>query len=205
MKNIIFDIGNVLIEWNPNIVYKKYFAGDTIKMNRFYEETGIHQANTEMDRGSSFQEVLTELINKFPLYREPILLWKTEWLNMVGGPIATSIQILESLHAQNYPLYALTNFATETFFTYIRPDKKYAFLDYFKDIVISGIEHTIKPDLAIYKILLARNKLDPKNCIYIDDSPINLPPAQELGMATIRFTSPAQLKERLEELEITTI
>lgn len=201
-KNIIFDLGNVLIEWNPDVVYKKYFVGDIAKMNRFYKETGIHEANAEMDRGRPFQEALTELSNKFPQYREPIQLWKSEWLNMVGGPIGESIKILDLLYTQGYSLFALTNFAAETFFTHIRHNHRYAFLDYFKDIVVSGVEHVIKPEPEIYKILLARNKLDPKNCIYIDDNQINLPPAQNLGMAVIRFTSSKQLKKDLESLGV---
>lgn len=203
MKDIIFDLGNVLLAWDPDVVYKKYFANDLAKIQRFYAETGIQQANAEMDRGRPFQEVLTELSNKFPHYREPIQLWKTEWLKMVSaGPISESIKILESLHNHGYPLYALTNFAAETFFTYIRHNPRYAFLNYFKDIVVSGTERVIKPEIEIYQILLTRNKLDPKNCIYIDDNQINLLPAQKLGMAVILFTSPQQLKEQLTLLGV---
>jgi 2-haloacid dehalogenase len=202
MKNIIFDLGNVLIKWDPNVVYKRYFANNMAKMRRFYKETEIYQANAQMDRGRPFQEALAELSNKFPHYHEPIHLWKTAWLDMVGGPINDSIKILKSLYFDNYQLYALTNFAAETFFTHIRHNKRYAFLNCFRDIVVSGVEHVIKPELEIYKILLERNKLDPENCIFIDDTQINLLPAQNLGMTTIKFISPEQLKDQLELLGI---
>lgn len=198
MKNIVFDLGRVLIKWDPDVVYKEYFTNDLVKLASFYKETSILEANTEMDRGRSFQEVLAELANKFPHYSEPIYLWKTKWLSMIGGPIEDSVKILKSLHARNYPLYALTNFATETFFPYIRYNSMYGFLDLFKDIVVSGVERIIKPDPKIYELLLYRNKLDPKNCIYIDDSPNNLVPAQNLGMSTIEFISPEQLARELQ-------
>ena len=197
MKNIIFYLGNVLILWDPDVVYKKFFSGDLTKIQRFYEETGIQKANAEMDRGRPFQEALSELSGKFPHYHEPIQFWKTKWLEMIGGPIEDSVKVLESLHAQGYPLYALTNFAAETFFPHIRHDHKYKFLNYFKDIVVSGVEQVIKPDPKIYEILLRRNNLKPENCIFIDDSSDNINAAQNLGIATIKFTSAEQLIDDL--------
>jgi 2-haloacid dehalogenase len=198
MKNIIFDLGGVLVLWDPDIIYKKYFANDLTKMRRFYEETGIRLANIDMDRGRPFQEVLTELSHKFPQYHEAIHLWQTKWLSMIAGPIADSVRLLESLHSQGYALYALTNWSAETFFPYIRHNQEYKFLNLFKDIIVSGIEQTTKPDLKIYKILLQRNNLNPANCIYIDDCPENLIPAQNLGMSTIKFNSPKQLGNKLK-------
>jgi len=200
MKNIIFDLGNVLIAWDPNVIYKKYFAGDLAKMDRFYKETGIYKTNAELDRGRPFQEALTELSNKFPHYYEPIHFWKTKWLEMIGGSIEDSVKILESLYAQGYPLYALTNWAEETFFPHIRYN--YEFFNYFKDIVVSGVESVIKPELEIYKILLRRNNLNPEDCIFIDDNQDNLTPAKNLGMSVIKFTSPRQLKDQLKFLGI---
>ena len=197
-KNIIFDLGGVLVSWDPDIIYKKYFANDLAKMHCFYEETGIRLANLEMDRGRPFQEVLTELSHKFPQHHEPLHLWQTQWLSMIGGPIVDSVKLLESLHKQGYALYALTNWAAETFFPYIRHNPEYNFLNLFKDIVVSGIEQITKPDLKIYEIILQRNKLNPANCIYIDDCQENLIPAQNLGMSTIKFTSPKQLANELK-------
>src|SRR3990172_12242624 len=204
MKNIIFDLGNVLIIWNPDVVYKKYFAGDIAKVQQFYEETNIKKVNEKLDRGKPFQEVLSDLSSKFPHYLEPIYLWKNGWLEMIGGPIEDSVKILESLHTQGYPLYALTNWAEETFFTHIRHNQKYQFLNNFKDIVISGVEREIKPEPQIYKILLQRNNLKTENCIFIDDTSDNIVAAQNLGIATIKFTSPEQLVDELGKYGIST-
>jgi 2-haloacid dehalogenase len=129
-------------------------------------------------------------------------MWQDRWLETIGGPIYTSVEILTLLHTKQYPLYALTNFAAETFFTHIRHDTKYNFLNLFKDIVVSGVEKVIKPDPKIYEILLQRNNLDPKNCIYIDDSKNNLVPAQELGMTTIHFISSEKLTNEFRSLNI---
>lgn len=202
MKNIIFDLGGVLIFWNPDTVYEKYFGGNLDKMSRFYKETEIFKANAEMDRGRPFQEILSELANNFPHYHEPIQLWKSNWPEMIGGPIDATVEILEILHVQGYQLYALTNFSAEMFFSHICHNPKYSFLDRFRDIVVSGVEQTIKPEPKIYNILLQRNKLDPNNCIYIDDTANNLIPAQKLGMATIRFNSPNQLIQELKSLGV---
>jgi len=202
MKNIIFDIGGVLISWNPDTVYRKYFGNNLEKLSLFYKETGIFEANAEMDRGRPFQETLAELATNFPQYHEAIHLWKNSWLEMVGGPIDETVEILESLHAQDYKLYALTNFSAEMFFAHIYNNVQYSFLKRFRDIVVSGAEQTIKPEFKIYNILLQRNKLDPTDCVYIDDLASNLLPAQKLGMDTIRFTSPVQLIRELESLGI---
>lgn len=202
MKNIIFDIGNVLITWDPNPIYMEYFGNDSVKMQAFYEQTNIFTTNSEMDRGVPFEQALTKLASEFPHYHEPIHMWQNRWLETIGGPIHASAELLTSLHAKQYPLYALTNFAAETFFTHIRHNTKYNFLNLFKDIVVSGVEKVIKPDPKIYEILLQRNNLDPKNCIYIDDSKANLVPAQNLGMATIHFKSSEQLTNELRSLNI---
>lgn len=202
MKNIIFDIGNVLIKWDPNPVYLEYFEHNLAKMQDFYNQTNIFTVNSELDRGVSFKQALTQLANEFPHYHEPIHMWQNRWLETIGGSIHASVTLLTSLHAKQYPLYALTNFAEETFFTHIRHDAKYNFLNLFTDIVVSGVEKVIKPNPKIYEILLQRNNLDPKNCIYIDDSKANLAPAQELGMTTIHFTSSKELADELCSLNI---
>jgi len=202
MKNIIFDIGNVLITWDPNPIYMKYFGNDSTKMQDFYEQTNIFATNSEMDCGVPFKQALARLADEFPHYHEPIHMWQDRWLETIGGPINASVKLLTSLHAKQYPLYALTNFAAETFFTHIRHDAKYNFLNLFTDIVVSGVEKVIKPDPKIYEILLQRNNLDPKNCIYIDDSKANLTPAQNLGMTTIHFASAEKLTKELQSLNI---
>lgn len=202
MKNIIFDIGNVLITWDPDSIYMEYFNNDSTKMHDFYKQTDIFTVNSDLDRGMPFEQALLLLANKFPHYREPIHMWQHKWLETIKGPIHASVELLKLLHTKQYPLYALTNFAAETFFTHIRHDANYKFLNLFTDIVVSGVEKVIKPDPKIYEILLQRNNLDPKNCIYIDDSKDNLVPAQKLNMTTIHFTSSEKLIDALRLLNI---
>ncbi|MBF0298624.1 MAG: HAD family phosphatase [Oligoflexia bacterium] len=200
MKNIIFDFGGVLIDWNPDYLYKKYFANDLIKMNHFYQETEIIKMNIEMDRGRPYDDALTELSTKFPHYQHAVCIWKTRWPEMVAGSIEGTVKILESLYEKNYPLYAITNWSCETFYPYVR--NKYKFFDYFKDIVISGHEKVVKPSPKIYEILLQRNQLNPKDCIYIDDNQNNLLPAKDIGISTIHFESAEQLSEQLKSYGI---
>jgi len=189
MKNIIFDLGQVLINWNPDRVYDAYFK-DKHKTRQFYEETGIFLLNKEMDKGLSFDEGLTLLSSKFPHYEEPIHLWKNKWTEMIGGEIEGSVEILKQLSHLNYPLYAITNWSAETF-PYVHG--KYEFFQYFRDIVISGKENVIKPDPLIYELLLRRNQLEPADCIFIDDVDENVEGAKKVGMDAVKFEGPEKL------------
>ena len=198
--NIIFDIGNVLIKWDPNTVYANYFAGDLQKIQNFFQETDIFKWNELIDAGTPVNNVIQKMIDKFPHYHEPISLWHTKWLEMISGAIEGSVAILKNLYAQKVPLYALSNWSAETFMEHIR--HQYSFFDYFKDIVLSGVEKVIKPDIKIYQILLERNQLQAHNCLFIDDNPNNLPPAQKLGMDVIKFESPEQLRQELTNRKV---
>jgi 2-haloacid dehalogenase len=197
-KHIIFDFGAVLIDWNPDQVYLPYFK-DSEAMNKFYQETEIHILNKEFDRGVPHDHGLKPLAEQFPHYHEPIHLWKTAWHKMIIGPIDGSIAILRALHTQGYPLYGLTNWAAETFpYVYYN----YDFFQCFQDIVVSGREKVIKPDTQIYEILLRRNNLNPKQCVFIDDNADNVAAAEALGMKGICFLHPEQLSQALKTLDI---
>ncbi|MES2203994.1 MAG: HAD family phosphatase [Pseudomonadota bacterium] len=198
MKNIIFDFGAVLIDWNPNKVYSSHFKTDE-EMERFYEETQIQVLNKQIDKGVPFDAILNDLSSNFPHHSVPIKLWKTAWHRMIGEPIWGSISLLKELKEKNYPLYGLTNWSSETFpYVYY----KYDFFHDFIDIVVSGREKTIKPEEKIYKICLERNNLAPESCIFIDDNKSNVEMAINLGMAGIVFVNPEQLKQSLVELGI---
>lgn len=199
MKNIIFDFGGVLVHWNPDLVYKPYFEHDEKTMQRFYDETNIFLANREMDRGRPFDEVLAELAVIHPHYQKPISCWKEKWREMIGGVVDGSVKILQILHRQGYPLYGLTNWSEETF-SLVRT--QYDFFNCFRDIVVSGKVKEIKPEPAIYKILLTRNQLRPEECLFIDDSPSNVETAKNLGMKGIIFKNPKQLTKELKKLSI---
>lgn len=197
-KNIIFDFGAVLIDWNPDRVYLPYF-NNLEMMNQFYQETEIHIINKEMDKGASFDTMLKQLSLKFPHHDEPIKLWKTHWHKMIGGPIHDTVSILQKLHINNYSLYGLTNWSAETFpYVYYT----YDFFRYFQDIVVSGREKTIKPEEEIYRICLERNNLKPEDCVFIDDNKENVESAEKLGIKGIIYTSSEQLAQSLMALNI---
>lgn len=198
-KHIIFDFGAVLIDWNEDTVYSSYFK-DTEAMQRFYRETNIHMLNKEFDRGLPFDIGLKQLAMQFPHYHEPIKLWKTAWHKMIVGVIEGSVKILHALHAKGYPLYGLTNWSAETFpYVYY----KYDFFQCFIDIVVSGREKVIKPDKAIFEIILQRNNLDPRQCVFIDDMAANVTAAETLGIKGIRFENPEKLLQELRAIDIT--
>lgn len=197
-KNIIFDFGAVLIDWNPDRVYLPYFKSHE-KMQAFYQETEIHSVNKELDRGMPFDVALKHLSMTFPHHHEAIKLWKTNWHKMISGPIDESISLLKKLNNNNYPLYGLTNWSAETFpFVYYT----YDFFHYFEDIVVSGREKTIKPEEKIYQICLNRNNLYSQDCIFIDDNAQNVETAEKLGMKGIVYLNSQQLSSELLALEI---
>ena len=140
---------------------------------------------------------LRELVPKFPNYEKEIRAFKARWPEMIKGPITGTVDILNGLHEKGVPLYALTNWSNETFHF---AQALFPFLKFFKDIAISGVEMTKKPDPRFYKILLERNGLNPAKCVFIDDSQVNVHGAQALGLEAIRFESPEQLRSALAKL-----
>lgn len=199
IKNIIFDFGGVLLEWNSDLVYLSYFDNDADKMQVFYDETQIKILNDDFDRGLPLDVGLKALSDKFPHYEKPIMFWKYAWHKMIGNKIEGSIKIANQLHKNGYQLYGLTNWSAETF--------PYAFYSYdffqlFKDIVVSGREKMVKPEREIYKLCLKRNGLLASESVFIDDKSNNILAAQELGITSILFNTPEQLRSDLEALGI---
>jgi len=199
MKNIIFDFGGVLLDWNPDHFYLPYFNGNTNRMEDFYATTQIKTLNKELDRGMPFDTFLTNMIRKFPQYASELKLWKNAWHKMLGDKIEGSIEILHKLNANGYQLYGLTNWSADTFpYVYYTHD----FFHIFKDIVVSGREHTIKPEAEIYQICLQRNRLEPSETIFIDDNLDNVAAAQALGIYGIHFTDAVELQKSLIDVGI---
>ena len=197
-RNIIFDFGNVLIKWDCHPVYDRHFQ-DLAAKEKFFVETQIQELNLEFDRGLPFTEGLTDLARKFPHYHDPIWMWKHSWVDMLGPEIAGSIEVLQELRQRGYALYGLTNWADETF---IYAEENLEFLNCFVDIVVSGREKLIKPQLEIYQLLLNRNNLIATESIFIDDKLINVEAAQKIGITGIHFQSPQQLRAELEHLKV---
>jgi len=192
--NVVFDLGMVLIEWDPRHLYRKVFD-DPAKMEWFLSEVCHGNWNLEQDRGRSWPDAIAEAAARHPAYAREIALYRERWMEMVPGTIAGSVALLEELHARGAPLYAITNWNGETF---RETRARFSFLDRFRDIVVSGDEGLIKPDRAIFDLLCTRNGLDPAQCLFIDDSLKNVKGAEAAGWQACHFTTPEALRRELE-------
>ena len=195
-KNVVFDIGNVLIRWDMRLLYSKIFD-DTQAMERFFEETSLTAWNLEQDRGRSWSDAEVELIGQFPHYEEPIRAFRARWHETVPGAIDGTMDLKEKLKAQGVPLYAITNFAADTF---AESQERFPPLKDFIDIVISADEKLVKPDPAIYQVLLERNGLVAEDCLFIDDSLPNVEGARSVGMMAHHFSEPELLAQDLRTM-----
>ena len=193
MKNIVFDFGGVLIDWNPRYLYRKIFSS-TQEMEWFLNNICTLEWNARQDAGRSFSEGIAELKAKYPRYSAQIDDYYLRWEEMLGGLIKGSVEIMKELYDQGYKIYGLTNWSAETISL---AKERYNFFPLFSGVVISGEEKTIKPDLALYKILLERYQLNPAETLFIDDKTENTIAAAKVGMKTIDFHSPQQLRQEL--------
>jgi 2-haloacid dehalogenase len=194
IETVIFDLGGVLIDWNPKYLYRKILK-DEEKVNWFLENICTSEWNDQQDAGRSFEDATSELIKKHPEWEEAISAWYGRWKETIQGPIHGTVEILKSIKAsQKYRLYALTNWSAETF-----PWAKdnFDFLHWFEGIVVSGEEKTRKPFPEFYQILFDRYNVDVSKAIFIDDNYKNVEGAEKIGLKTIHFNSPAQLHTEL--------
>lgn len=190
---VVFDLGGVLIDWNPRRLYRKMFA-DEATMERFLEEIGFDAWNQRQDAGRPFAEAVAEASAAWPQHRPYIEAYQTRWEEMLGGPIPGSVAILESLAAAGRALHAITNWSAESF---VAARRLYPFLKRFETILVSGEERLIKPDPAIFRLFLDRTGLEAAACVFVDDSPKNVAAAAALGFDAIRFETPAGLAAAL--------
>jgi 2-haloacid dehalogenase len=196
IDTIIFDLGGVLIDWDPRYLYRKIFRTEE-EITWFLENICTSEWNDEQDAGRSFEEATRHLAEKHPGHREAIEAWYTRWKETIRGPVHGTVEILEEIKKQNnYRLYALTNWSAETFPWAL---DNFHFLHWFEGIVVSGVERCRKPFPEIYHILFNRFEVDPATTLFIDDNIRNIHTARELGLTTIHFTSPDSLKKVLSE------
>jgi 2-haloacid dehalogenase len=196
IKAIIFDFGNVLLEWDPRNVYQRYFPDDPEGMERFLKEVDFMNWNSQQDKGRPFSEGVAILSQQFPHHADLIQAYHDHWIDSVGDPIGGTIGILSRLKEAGYSVYGLSNWSAETFPT-VR--EKYKFFDLLDDFVISGEVGEIKPGHEIFHIMLEKIGKPAHECLFIDDSPTNIEQAQKLGFQTIHFQSPEQLEASLRE------
>jgi 2-haloacid dehalogenase len=199
IDTIIFDLGGVLIDWNPRYVYRKIFNTEE-EVEWFLENVTTPEWNENQDAGYPLHRATEELIAKHPEWEPEIKAYYGRWLEMLGDAIHETVEILQQLKKTGrYKLYALTNWSGETFPHALN---RFEFFKLFDGVVVSGEEKMRKPSAEFYKILLDRYKLDPAETIFVDDSLRNVKGAEAVGIAGIHFHNPKQLKEELKNFGI---
>lgn len=193
---VVFDLGGVLIDWNPRHLYRKLFD-DEAEMEHFLEHVCTGAWNAQQDAGRPFAEGVRVLAAQHPEKFDLINAFHTRWIEMVAGAIDGTVEILRTLRDQGTPIYALTNWSAETF-PLVRPT--FDFLNWFRGIVVSGEEQLIKPDPAFYELMMNRYNLRAENLVFIDDSRPNIETAQQLGITALHFTGAALLRSQLQEM-----
>ena len=192
IRNIVFDFGGVIVDWNPEYLFKDVFK-DRSELDHFLENICTPDWNEKQDAGRSLSEAIRILQKRHPEYRDEIRLYYDEWTTMLGGPIEQNVALLEPLK-MNYRIFGLTNWSAETF--PIACDL-YPFFGDFEGIVVSGEERLAKPDERIYLLLLERYGLSGEECLFIDDNVRNITAATALGFHTLHLTGNVSLKEAL--------
>lgn len=200
INTLIFDLGGVLIDWNPAYVYLKVFEGDRRKMKWFFDNICTHDWNEQQDAGVPLNEATEALVAKFPAHENLIRIYYDRWEEMLGGALVGTVEILKSV-CQNpkYKVVALTNWSAETFPVAL---ERFEFLHWFEGIVVSGAEKMRKPFPEIYELTLKRFNIVAENAVFIDDRLSNVEAAQKLGIHGLQFFSPEQLKTDLKKINI---
>jgi 2-haloacid dehalogenase len=199
IDTLVFDLGGVLIDWNPDYLYKDIFP-DAEERRWFLSTICTPDWNEEQDGGRSLQEGTEFLVKKFPEHETSIRAYYDRWKEMLGGPIHDTVEIFRELKLHtDLKLYALTNWSAETFPVAL---ELYDFLHWFDGRLVSGEEKMRKPLPAIYQRLAGRFGIQPDKAIYVDDNIRNVLPARELGFHGIHFQSPQQFREELVELGV---
>jgi 2-haloacid dehalogenase len=194
---VVFDLGGVLIDWNPRHLYRKMFSGDEAAMEHFLANVCTSSWNAQQDAGRPFAEACAALKLEHPDHAERIDAWYQRQPEMITGPIHGSVDILRELRDRGVPVYALSNWSAETFPLSL---KRFDFLHWFRGILLSGEVFLLKPDPRIFQLFFETHNVDPKNTVYIDDLAPNVATATSLGMHGIVFTDPAALRVELVKL-----
>lgn len=194
-KIVVFDVGRVLLEWDVIPLFSAAL-GDEVAAQAFIEETDFLDWNERMDEGETYADALATAAQHYPQHQALFELYRDKWDSTIHGAIDGTVAILEALRLRPQPLYAITNFGAEN---WPRACDRFPFLrDSFADVVVSGDVKLLKPDPAIFHLLLDRNDLDAADCLFVDDSAKNVDAARSVGMHAIQFTGPKALQKVLE-------
>ena len=195
-RALLWDVGNVIVRWNPRTLYAKIFK-EPADLDRFLSHVGTLEWHAATDRGVTFADNIAALSARHPHHAEHIAAWWDRWDEMLSGTIPETESVIEDLAARGVPQFALTNMSSETW-----PGVKAmspAFR-HFRDAIVSAEERVIKPEPRIYEIVLERTGLEPADLLFVDDSAANITAAEALGFHVHHFTDPAALRPAVERL-----
>jgi len=193
LKNVVFDFGGVLIDWNPRYLYRNVFRSED-EMEYFLEHICPYDWNLMQDAGRSLAEATLLKQEEHPEYSNEIALYYGRWIEMIGGIFDENVKLLKPLK-EKYNLYGLTNWSAETL---PLAQAEYDFFDLFDGIVVSGAEKIVKPDPELYRILIDRYRINPQETLFIDDNPENIQTAKQLGFQTLHLTPQINLEQELK-------
>lgn len=193
MSNIIFDFGNVLVQWHPELIYGDYF-GDEAKAWWFLRHVADMDFRQRIDAGESMEKCIREKQSQYPDYAEAIELYRSKWREMLTDEVPGMRDLINELHGLNYEIYGLTNWSMETF-----PEARehFGILQMIDRYVVSGAEGMVKPDPRLFQVLLDRYGLRAGECTFVDDNPDNVAAARKMGMNGIVFTGADELRKEL--------
>ena len=197
IKNVIFDFGGVLVDWNPHYLYDPWF-GDSAKTDWFLTHICNMEWNVQMDGGKSCAQGTAELVAEHPEWETEIRMYFDQWIKMMSpDQIPGMEEYIRQLKARGYKVYGLSNWSSETF---CQVRHVYSVFDRLDAMVVSGYEGVVKPDARIYRLLLERYGLKASECVFIDDIALNVEGARRVGMQSLRFTTKEALEGPLESL-----
>lgn len=192
-KKIIFDFGNVLVQWHPELIYTEYF-GDEAKAWWFLRHVADNEWRGRIDAGEPTADCIAELQAKYPEYTKAVALYDERYFDMLTDEVPGMREVITDLKNRKHEIYGLTNWSMETFPI---ARKKFGILQMIDRYVVSGAEKLIKPDPRLFQVLLDRYNLKAEECTFIDDNPDNVAAAQKLGMQGIAFTNAETLRKEL--------
>ena len=192
--SFLFDLGGVLIDWSPRYLFARHFPNDDAGLDHFLTNVCPPDWNVTMDAGKPAAVARAERIAAHPGHEAMIHRWFDEWPSMMQGEVAGTVNVLRALRERGHRLYALTNWSADTFH---HAKARFAFLQWFEHIVVSGELKVIKPDPAIFRHAIERCGLDPATTLFIDDSAKNIAAAAAIGFQTHHFTDADRLREHL--------
>ena len=196
VRAVVFDIGNVLYDWDPRYLYAKLIP-DPAELDWFLANVVTHDWHFQHDAGRPAVVTTAELAAAHPKYAELIAAYVPRWLETIPGPLPGMVDLVEDIAAADVPLYAITNFSAE-FWPRFRATAPV--FDQFRDIVVSGVERLTKPDPAIYDLALRRFGIAAGDAVFVDDRADNVAAANAAGMIGHVFVGAAELRDWLKPI-----